>query len=433
IWVGTFNKGLKKFDAKELAQNNLNGAGRTIPSLSNEKIRSILVEQSGNVWVGTEDQGAFLLKADGGLLRRYTNFSREKPAAQNSVNCLYQDRNGRIWFGIAREVMYYLEKGATEPVPLEKTSLNNNHEQITSIISIREDNFGNTWFASGSEGLYSTNAGKNAFRNFMQDAAVLNGLRSRIITCFFEDGKGKIWVGTNGSGIFLFDPQTSQFTRPEKPILQNKAIRDIKGDKDGTIWIVGWGAGVTHYDPATGNVTAYTHDAADNCSVIFNDAKVILPDDSLVWVGTHGQGLSVLNKKTGCFISQTNNTRFPFALNAPAWINHLFRDSKNRLWISTYSGIFVYDGRKLDRFDHRNDTVSLSSNSVNMVTEDAHGTIWVASEGGLDKFEEKTKTFTRYSRNWEVNASFKSVVTAGDNALWISCNDGILSVDTRTG
>src|SRR6218665_2200827 len=434
IWIGTFNKGLKKFDAGALAANKTAGASVVITSLSNEKIRSILADRTGNMWVGTEDKGAFLLNDKGDILRSYSRFSRENPATQNSVNCLYQDKNGRIWFGVSREVLYYLEPGAALPVPLEKTSLNNNHEQITSIISIREDDFGNTWFASGSEGLFSTNASKNVFRNFMQDPAALSGLRSRIITCFFEDRNKKIWVGTNGSGIFVFDPTTQQMKRPPQAVLQNKAIRDIKGDKDGSIWITGWGAGVTHYDPVSGAIKQYLHDPVDQCSVAFNDAKVILPDDDLIWVGTHGEGLSVLDKETGCFISQdNNNARFPFALNAPAWINHLFKDSKKSLWISTYSGLFVFDGKQLKHFDHKTDPSTISSNSVNMVAEDDQGLIWVVSEGGLDKYEESSGIFNRYSDKWAINSSFKSVVTGSDHTLWISCNEGVLSVQTSSG
>lgn len=434
IWVGTFNNGLKKFDAAALAGDRIAGSAFTIAALNKEKIRSILVDRSGKIWIGTEDKGAFLLDANGTILRSFNQFSRQIPAAQNSVNCLYQDNRGRIWFGISREVLYYLEPGAQYPVPLEKNTLNNNREQVVAIISIREDEFGNTWFASGSEGLFSTNINKNVFHNFLQDPASSTGMRSRIITCFFEDKDKKIWGGTNGSGIFVFDPVTQQVKRPAQAVLQNKAIRDIKGDKDGTIWITGWGAGVTHYDPVSGVVKQYLHDAKDPCSVAFNDAKVILPDENYVWVGTHGQGLSVLDKRTGCFINQENNNgRFQFELNAPAWINHLFKDSKQRLWISTYSGLFVYDGQNLKQFEHQSDSSSISSNSVNMVTEDAHGVIWIVSEGGLDRYEDKTNSFTRYSKRWTVNSSFKSVVTGSQNTLWVSCNDGILVVETVEG
>lgn len=434
VWAGTFNKGLKKYTHTELEKPGIISTESIVPSLATEKIRSLLVDHNNRVWVGTEDKGVFVLDQSGGVVKIYNNFSQTNPSVQNSVNCIYQDKNRRIWFGVSREVLYYLPGNelSLPPVPLTKTALNNNHERITSITSIREDNFGNTWFASGSDGLFSTNKGKNGFRNYMQDASVLPGLKSRIVTSFLEQ-KDKLWIGTNGSGLFVLDKATNQISRPAAIAMQNTAIRDIKADKNGVIWVVGWGGGLTRYDPANGNVRKYLHNPADEQSLIFNDAKVVLPDDSLVWVGTHGQGLTAFNQRTGKFINyRNNNNRFPFELNAPAWINHLFKDSKNRLWVSTYSGVFVFDGKQLHRYDHSRDTTSLSSNSVNMVAEDAQQQIWIASEGGLDKFEEDKNSFTRISRSMGMPVALKSIIAGKNDLLWIASNEGVIAFNSKT-
>src|SRR5262249_20480274 len=127
----------------------------------------------------------------------------------------------------------------------------------------------------------------------------------------------------------------------------------------------------------------------------------------------------------------TNNTSFPFQLNAPAWINHLYKDSKGRLWISTYSGLFSFDGKALKHYEHTGDTLSISSNSVNMVTEDKTGVIWIVSEsGGLDRFNESTTNFSRFTDRLSLPETTKAIVADDRNTLWITSNEGIVALDS---
>ena len=72
-----------------------------------------------------------------------------------------------------------------------------------------------------------------------------NGLTSA--RAFFEDSKGRIWVGTNDNGVVLIDGEKRvQFTYKEG--LPSSSIRIFEEDNEGNI-IIGTTSGVCYIDP----------------------------------------------------------------------------------------------------------------------------------------------------------------------------------------
>lgn len=432
IWAGTFNKGVLKYDQQTKKIALFNPVPENKDPLSRNKINCILAASDQKIWVGTEDKGLCLLNNEGAVIQRYQSFSKKEFLPQNCITSLYEDKNKTIWIGVGRGVMQVKGKDDPAPRPVTAAAQNNNHAKLVNIASIIEDKFGNTWFGSIAYGLFCTNSNKNVFNSYLQNIDALPGLKTTVVTSFYEDAHNKVWIGTNGNGILQFDPQTQKTIIPPVAELNTLAVNDVKGDNTGKLWIATWGGGVKEFDPATKKVTNFFHDPADNNSLIYNDVKAVLPDDSIVWIGTHGEGLAVYDKKRSRFIHYKNNTIFPFNMHDPAWINHLFKDSKKRLWISTYSGVFLYDGKSLTQFEHNADTASITSNSVNMVTEDSKGNIWVISELGLDQFNESRRNFIHFTEQYNLPEAMKSIVTGNSNTLWISCNEGIVSFDPLT-
>jgi ligand-binding sensor domain-containing protein/signal transduction histidine kinase/DNA-binding response OmpR family regulator len=430
IWSGTFNGGVRKFSPVTKSFTSFRHIKDDPATISSDKIKSILIDRKNRVWVGTSDKGITVLSSAGKVLKQYTHFGRDKSGNQSTVNCIYEDRNGTIWIGLGRESLYYVAHDGHAPEPLAGTLNDNNQNQFRSISSICEDTFGNVWFATNGNGLFYTNINKNVFENYLRRPGAVKGLASNIITCFYEDNEGHIWIGTDGGGLLRFDPREKSFElfTSLSHNLSSNAITDIKSDAQGRLWIATWHGGIMRFDPVTHDVKTFVNDPADKNSLIHNDAKTLLVDDTLVWIGTHGEGLAAYDLKRNTFIHHRNNSTFPFQLNLPAWINHLFKDSKGRLWISTYSGLFVLEGSHLQHYEHSSDTLSISSNSVNMVAEDRSGRIWIASEsGGLDRFDESRKNFIRLRKKYGLSETLKGIVSDEKNTLWLTSNEGIIS------
>jgi ligand-binding sensor domain-containing protein/signal transduction histidine kinase/CheY-like chemotaxis protein/AraC-like DNA-binding protein len=433
IWTGTFNGGVTKFSqsTKTFEYFSHQGAGAGV--LSSNNIKSIFCDDKNNIWVGTTDKGITVLDASGKFVRNYTDFAGANNSVQNTINCFYQDKNNMLWIGVGRGSLYYIDSDTQMPKPLTKTILNSNRNQFTSVTSIHEDSFGNIWFATAGNGLFYTNVNKNVFENYLQDASVLKGLKTSVITCFYEDAKGNTWIGTERSGFIKANIRENSFTlfSSASHALSNDAITDIKGDATGKLWMTTWNGGVMVFDPLTQQIKKFLNNPADPNSLPINDAKVLLQDDTLVWIGTHGEGLAAYDKKRNTFIHNRNNHVFPFQMSQPGWINHLFKDSSKRLWVATYSGLFMYDGQELKHYEHTSDTTSISSNSVNMVTEDQKGRIWIISEAGLDEFNIRSENFIRYNQKISLPETMKAIVVDKENKLWISSNEGIVSLDPQ--
>lgn len=430
VWTGTFNGGVKKFSQRTKSFQRFLSAG----NVNTRNVRSILVDRSDKVWVGTFDQGLIVLDLKGKVLNTYSNFSQKNLKNQYTISHLYQDKNQRIWIGVGKEPLYYIDENMTAPAAFDKTPLNSSMQTFTSASGIAEDSFGNIWFATAGSGLFYSNVNKNVFENYLNQPDELEGLRSSIITCFHQDEKGRIWIGTESSGFVQTNDKHDSFKLYNAATsgLSKDAITDIKSDKDGTLWITSWSGGLMNLNPDTKKVKTFLHDPNDINSLPLNDSKVVLPEDTIVWVGTHGEGLAAFDKKGKRFIHHRNNNVFPFQMNAPGWINHLYRDSKKRLWVSTYSGLFMFDGKQLKQFSHSNDSTTVSSNSVNMVTEDVDGKIWIATEGGLDAFDPASHSFIRYREKLALPQFLKGIVIDDNNNFWLSSNEGLLNFNPES-
>ncbi len=57
-----------------------------------------------------------------------------------------------------------------------------------------------------------------------------------------EDQKGALWLGTEASGLYRFDPATGRFTSYEHDIgrpgtLSDNRVNSVHFDRSGTMWV----------------------------------------------------------------------------------------------------------------------------------------------------------------------------------------------------
>jgi ligand-binding sensor domain-containing protein/signal transduction histidine kinase len=418
VWAGTFDKGLVRYNPRTNEIRRFS----TVTGLCSNKIRCMLLDREGRIWVGSVDRGINVLDTGGKVLRVYDRFFSSPTGPEPSITCLYQDKKGTIWIGTRRDVPYYLKEGMQAPVPMVT------REPMLSINAIQEDSFGNQWFASDTHGLYCTNRNKNAFRNYSSETNLKGDGRFPTISAIGQF-RNHIWMGTGSAGMMQFNPPQGL---ERLPMLGSVAVNDMTEDKDGNLWVGTWSGGLKRVDARSGQVRSFLCNPRDDHSLVNNDVTSVVADDSLLWIGTQGDGLAAYDLVHGGFISYKNNERFPFDLREPAWITCLFKDRQHRLWIGTYSGIYLFDGKRLLHMEHTLDSGSLSNNTVNMITQDAMGNIWIVGEGGLDKYEEEGSRFLRFNNRGGLPTVMKALIAGRDGRLWISTNQGILSFDPQT-
>ncbi len=435
IWIGTFAGGVNKFSPSKNTFTRFFHRSGDATTICSNKIRSIMVDHKDQVWIGSYDKGVSLLGNEGNLIHHYAIASTNKADKDmNLVIAIYEDKNKNIWVASEKEQLNYLDKKDNKLKPFEQPVYKKNKVGGRSISSFYEDTFGNFWFSSSEYGLYYSNSNKNSFLHYSTENAVSEVLNNNTITCFYESKGGTIWIGTDGGGITSFDKERRRFKNYSSADgLPTGVIVDIKEDRRGNLWLASANRGIVKFNPANQEFTHYENNPSDPTSLIYNNVKSLLVEDSIIWIGTFGEGLSAFDLREKKFIHHQNNDIFPFDMSAPAWINHLFRDSKNRIWISTYDGVYVYDREVLKHYNHSEKEESISGNSVHMVTEDQQARIWVVSEsGGLDRYDEDRGAFVRYNENPDLPLSFKGVVSDDQDKLWLSSNEGLVVFDPES-
>ncbi len=105
IWAGGKNTGLCRFDGKGFSRVLANG------KLDTYNIYSIIQDESGKLWLGTEADDSSTRDVDGGVWvydgKSFTNYTRQNGLSHNAVWCILEDRGGKFWFGTRRGLSRY--------------------------------------------------------------------------------------------------------------------------------------------------------------------------------------------------------------------------------------------------------------------------------------------------------------------------------------
>ncbi|MFI5187505.1 MAG: two-component regulator propeller domain-containing protein [Chitinophagales bacterium] len=247
-----------------------------------------------------------------------------------------------------------------------------------------------------------------------------NGKPLGYITAITQDPHGYMWfAGQSAECLYRYDGSRMISFRqdslnPNSPnSLGGTNLETVYADDSGMIW-VGFGdtgnKGLDQFNPATGIFKHYRNVPNDPGSLSFGIVTVILRDhQGILWVGTHN-GLNRLDEKTGKFIHYRNQPGNLGSLSSNN-VRAIYEDHRGVLWIGT--GLFWENNNDggLNRFDRNTGTFtrylndpknphSLINNKVRAIFEDSRGTFWVGTAGdGLHTMDRSTGSFERHLYN----------------------------------
>ena len=205
IWIGTFHGGVNKLATPTGKITTFQHKENNPHTVCSNMVNAVMVDHQGLVWVGTYDKGISVLDPHGNVLKQY-KIASNKYNIQNIVSALYEDQNHRIWVGAIMDHLFYLDTQQDRIVPFRNTAINRSDVACESVTHIGEDNVGNLWVGTQTEGMFYTNKYKNVFEYYTPGSQEKeHGLNGKIITCFSESADGQVWIGTSG-GLLLFNP-----------------------------------------------------------------------------------------------------------------------------------------------------------------------------------------------------------------------------------
>jgi len=395
FWAGT-NAGVIEFFPDS---NDRSPGFRTYTTrngLSYHEITALCEDLSGNLWLGTTSAGAIKLSRNG-----FVTYDSQDGIA--TTNAVFSDSAGGVCF-----------RGSV---------LGDEHTSV--FVGGGRDSL------RSKQDIYSTRLGRfdgERFIWFKPKALPTFGWVSEQVT--LQARNREWWIGTD-QGLYRFPASASlgelRSARPvavytTKDGLAAQQVYRIFEDSQGRIWISTISSainGLARWEPASGSLRNLAPDLLTHA----NDLARSFAEDrnGNIWIG--------FNSGLACY--QEGNFRF-FSTNEslpPGAIMNIYLDLSGRVWLASSRGglIRVDDADSAQPTFKRYTTAEgLSSNSIEVITEDLGGRIYVGGGRGLDQLDPasgRVKHFT--TAEGLASGAFLAAFRDRNGELWFGTTLGL--------
>jgi signal transduction histidine kinase/ligand-binding sensor domain-containing protein/DNA-binding response OmpR family regulator len=482
VWFGT-TEGLNCFDGYSIKVFKKE-TGK--PSLLDNSIHSINEDSCERLWIGTRAGISLLNTKDMVFMNIHLGNHIKYPCWDtNYVNYIFLDSKGNMW-ACTHIGLFMFKKSNPNEVDHLMLDTNNCSSIINNVYCIKEGPNGNLWMTSQADYLteYNPQTGKFNFYPFplneqgvstiarkfhidsknnlwigdqdgirvfdlenkkwiLENQNLYHAFNGILVSDITEDDEGRIWVVTDGKGLFIINKERNGYTKIEKQdyvenSLNSNGLTCIYKDKDGIIWIGSYKAGAVFYKKGVFKFELFRSDPLNRMSLNNNHINTFLElRNGLIWIGTNGGGVNILDPKRDV-IDHIDNTEKKKSFYSKVIVS-LHEDKKGTIWIGTYyGGLIRYNPSNEDTkvFTHNpTDIHSLSDNRIWDVLEDSQEKIWVATlGGGLNLFNRETgrfKSFTTENSSIGSN-SLNSIYEDKYKRFWICSNYGLILFNRKT-
>ena len=204
----------------------------------------------------------------------------------------------------------------------------------------------------------------------------------------YQDKQERLWLGTYKNGILLYTPKDGRITRIGDKGSEFLDICSFSEDINGKIWI-GTQTGIYSY---FNNQLSYEKELNAQLPDIMVHG-IIRDKNGKLWVGTFGKGVCVFDEDDKKLYNFTTDHSFPS--NA---VNYMMEDSRKRILVATREGIIIFkDVSQPNVFVSFGAKEGLENTQVRAIQEDHDGYIWISTNGGISRLDEKNKRFYNYN------------------------------------
>ena len=392
IWIATYD-GLIRFDGKDFKIfNRYTDDGYNALSAT-----KFFEDSKKRLWIATNESGVALYEKGS-----FQMIGTKDGLSSDIVRCIKEDKDGNILVGTARGLSRIVGEKQDGIWRIETLISNNDIKDIEIMGN-------NSVLAALNTGVILS-----FYDNRVVNYSLANNIGEYKFQAIYSDLDENVWLGTtsgeiikikkdgnietyrnpevfsinsifgvdydNGNnyivfcsdkGVGVFDEKKDAFqVFSEENGLINNSVEKIFVDRENNIWIASKRIGLQKLTPS--KFTNYT----EELGLSYNIINAIEKDaDDNYWIGSN-KGLSIIKDEE---VINNNFTR----LLKDTRIRHIMSDSKNHLWISTYSdlGLIKVEGNK---FTQINMNRGLSSNKVRVTFEDGRGRVWIGTTGGLN-------------------------------------------------
>jgi diguanylate cyclase (GGDEF)-like protein len=431
LWIGTSSGGLARFDRKH-ERFVVYPVGQK--GLSNVSVRAIADDGNGGVWVATEAGLDHVIA--GSDVITHLRHSDDDPSSlpDNRVRGLLRDRHGTLWVGTAT-ALARLDKGSRH---FERVVLPAAPGKVPSPWSFLEDTAGRIWVGTFRQGAYVIDSQTSGARAVEESDAAHSTLQNEGVSAIVEVVPGQIWLGTLGQGIVAVDVATAKTRRirrdPTQPAsLADDSIQGMFKDRSGLIWICS-DRSISRHDPSHPAVLTVFGASSRPDSIADSDVDAILPmPDGKVWLGTGSKGIDVIDPAGGRVAALRPDPLRPETSLPKDYINAFAASEDSDVYVGTELGLY-----RVDRAAH-------AAVRVTIPERDPTAQVWallldnnVLWVGGFDglwpvQLEGASSSISHAEAVSGLTDQRITTIARGEgNVLWVGTKNGLNRLDLRT-
>lgn len=350
----------------------------------------------------------------------FKHYQVDDGLAHNSVTAILQDSKGLMWIG-TRGGLNCFDGYTFKTLKYKKNKLGDIGNNI--ITTIREDKKGMLWIGTG----------KGIFRYdpYKETLTLLEAAPQTFIRCLIIDEEDNLW--------FLSDSALYRYKqRQNKAEAMKLSGNCVAIDQQRNIWIGNNDGIATIYSPLTKSVKTIRI-VEETIPAKLRSINTLFPlADNRVLVGCFTQGLKMYDTKT----KQTHTLSLSGRKDTNMYVRDITAAGKQEYWISTESGIYIYNLAANSSQNIRKrtgDPYSIADNAVYTACKDNQGGMWVGTFfGGLNYYSKENARFEKYYPQLGANSisgnAVREICPDHKGNLWIGTEDaGINKLNLQTG
>ena len=421
LWLATLD-GLARYDGVKFTVFNKNNT----PGISSNRFTQLILDGRGDLWVGTEYSG--VTRYHQGVFQTYqlddnsSNYPIWRLALNRAGELVVFTQNGIVEWDGAKFAPYAPIAGETKE----------------SLIWWSRD--GAFWRANGPT-LHRFQGGQTSVFRLPGAAA------DATIHDFFEDRRGRLWLGTINAGLFVWENEKLAAYTVRDGLPSNRVSPRVE-DQEGNLWAVTTAGAVIIKDGQVSRLTTAQGLSDNILTAVYEDRE------NNIWIGTLHRGLNRLNRQSVTFYAPANGlpmdrvypvyqdreggvwlgnqlTRYRaggFARVAGAAkflgsVTAFAQDHAGRLWLGHWGGVYYYENGGFTDFGAKfGEKVSVMA-----IHEDRAGVLWFGSSGGLFRWADHQMTRLTPAQGLASN-DVKVLLEASDGALWVGTYGGLTRI-----